>query len=72
MESTEIAWLCRIILKLEMKIGMQEKGVLDELHEDIMSCIEHNLQQLAAGDDELYAAVNEDWHQEPGCIKRNT
>ena len=34
MDSREIAWLCRIILKLEMKIGMQEKSLLDELHED--------------------------------------
>lgn len=34
MDGQEVAWLCRIILKLEMKIGMQEKALLDELHVD--------------------------------------
>ena len=34
MNRVEIAWLCRIILKSEMKIGMQEKGLLDDLHVD--------------------------------------
>ena len=34
MNRVEIAWLCRIILKSEMKIGIQEKGLLDDLHVD--------------------------------------
>ena len=34
MDSTEIAWLCNIVLKSEMKIGMKEKGLLDDLHVD--------------------------------------
>jgi hypothetical protein len=51
-------------------LGTAQRLGLDELHEDIMSCIEHNLQQLPASDDELDTAVNEDWHLEPASIRR--